>query len=89
VVVIARTEEADDEPGTTDPGLRLQVDASGTPLQLNDTAFGKAPPTAATVTVYWAVSPELMVTEAGEAASEKSAPVPLRGTMLVCEGWLV
>ncbi len=51
VVDRVSVEFADVLPGETEGGLKLQLDSSGNPLQLNVTPPGKEPPCAATVTV--------------------------------------
>lgn len=63
-------------PGTTDAGENTQLAPAGSPLQASGTAVEKLPPIPVTVGVYEAVCPALRVTLAGEAAMEKSRPVP-------------
>lgn len=66
--------------GVTDPGATEQEACSGAPLQLKDTLWLN-PPMGATFKVYVAEDPAETVAELGEAATEKSEPVPVRVTV--------
>jgi hypothetical protein len=76
VVVIETEIEAELEPfGVTDEGLTVQVAAAGAPEQLKETSWLN-PPSGLTTRFRFANRPAFTVAEPGEAAKEKSIPVP-------------
>ena len=80
VVVIVAAEVTPVEVGVTEVGLSEQADPAGAPVQVSATAEVK-PLSPVTVTVLVAVAPAAMLTDAGDAAIEKSlvpaVPVPV------------
>jgi hypothetical protein len=79
------TDVAPFSPGVTLEGEKLHKAPPGKPEQDNATPKAKAPPSGLTVTVNLVDCPCLTVAELGLAATEKSAPTPLKFTLGLAE----
>ena len=79
-VAMVRVEEAPPLPGVTLAGENEQVASAGNPEHDRPTGLEKAPPTEPSVMVKDTELPLRTDTLLGEAAMEKSTPVPVRVT---------
>ena len=78
VVVMESVVDVAAPPGVRLLGLKPALEAEGSPVAENETAFAKPPAPGVSVMVKLAVCPAVIITGATGPTAEKSMPVPVR-----------